>query len=292
MSVVAIGNFDGVHRGHVRILRTTALLAKELGTEALALTFTVHPRNVLMPGSVLLLTDPAERDSLILEQGIDRVVALEFDPSFAQQSAADFLRRIVRDYGCTAIVCGENFRFGKDAAADVEVLRREGERLNLTVCAIPLEQNVSSTVIRNALAAGDIEQANRLLGRPYSVCETVVNGNHIGSTIGFPTLNQIVAESRVLPKVGVYATSVMLDGIAYPAVTNVGRRPTVEKNGKIVVETHVIGYSASLYGKQVRVSFFARLRDEQIFPSLDVLSVQLNEDMAQAQRIYEKNVKK
>lgn len=292
MSVVAIGNFDGVHRGHVRILRTTALLAKELGTEALALTFTVHPRNVLMPGSVLLLTDPAERDSLIMEQGIDRVVALEFDPSFAQQSAADFLRRIVRDYGCTAIVCGENFRFGKDAAADVDVLRREGERLNLTVCAIPLEQNVSSTVIRNALAAGDIEQANRLLGRPYSVCETVVNGNHIGSTIGFPTLNQIVAESRVLPKVGVYATSVMLDGIAYPAVTNVGRRPTVEKNGKIVVETHVIGYSASLYGKQVRVSFFARLRDEQIFPSLDVLSVQLNEDMAQAQRIYEKNVKK
>lgn len=292
MSVVAIGNFDGVHRGHVRILRKTAMLAKELGTEALALTFTVHPRNVLMPGSVLLLTDPAERDSLIMEQGIDRVVALEFDPSFAQQSAADFLRRIVRDYGCTAIVCGENFRFGKDAAADVDVLRREGERLNLTVCAIPLEQNVSSTVIRNALAAGDIEQANRLLGRPYSVCETVVNGNHIGSTIGFPTLNQIVAESRVLPKVGVYATSVMLDGIAYPAVTNVGRRPTVEKNGKIVVETHVIGYSASLYGKQVRVSFFARLRDEQIFPSLDVLSVQLNEDMAQAQRIYEKNVKK
>lgn len=285
--IAVVGMFDGVHTGHRHLLAQLKEEGRDHGLSPIAFTFPDHPLAVIAPEKApKLLTTPQQKRLLIEELGVECVM-LDFDGELRMNSAAGFMRLMHDRYGVEALVMGFNNRFGHDAPRDFDEYRRVGENCGVTVIPAteysPGGRRISSTEIRRLVAAGEVDEAAALLGRPYMIEGTVEEGKQLGRTIGFPTANLRPADPRqLIPLGGVYATS----AIGYPAMTNIGSRPTVDTAGAPTIETHIIGLDADLYGKPLTIAFHRRLRDERRFPTIDDLRRQLALDRATAIEAY------
>ena len=291
-SVLALGMFDGVHLGHRALIRQAAEAARRLGAEAVAFTFTDAPGKLLhLP--VISLSTPAQRVSWLKEAGADRVDMVDFTQSFADLSPEGFLAYLRERYDVAALAAGFNYTFGRYGAGTAETLKQLGAEHGFPVLiAEPVlldGEPVSSTRIRARISEGAMEAAEALLGRPYTLTGSVVSARHIGHTLGYPTANLETGE-QLLPRDGVYATYAVLDGAACPAVTNVGRNPTVAGQRR-TVETFILDGAPSLYGAELSVAFLSRIREERSFPSLEALSRQIGEDVKTAKKLFDSEKK-
>lgn len=288
----AIGNFDGVHRGHARLVAETTAAAQELGGRSVVLTFDPHPARVLAPGSApSALLGLAQKAELLSALGVDTLAVLPFTPGMAAWDAEDFAREVLGScLGAAAVVVGEGFRFGQGRTGDAALLSALGGRLGWTVTTVaPVTHQgepISSTRIRRALAAGDVEAAAELLGRRFFVDGVVEAGEGRGRVLGFPTAN-VASTNETLPASGVYACLFAAGGEpAREAVANLGTRPTFEEGAAAPrLEVHVLDTDRDLYGRAVRTTFVARLRGEQRFADADALSRQIDADVARAREV-------
>jgi len=288
--VLTIGNFDGVHLGHVGIFHRVKDLARALGGESLVMTFHPHPIKVLSPGNgPPLITLHEQKVQLIEAAGIDVLIVVQFTIAFAQMTADDFVERILHEkIGARAVIVGPDYRFGRDRRGNIAFLMTMGKKFNFEVHVVPdLTVNgkeVSSSAIRSFILAGDVERARTMLGRDYQVSGRVVRGRDRGGRLlGFPTANLVLME-KLTPKQGVYATEVWVGGRRYQGATNIGYNPTF-RNGVLSVETHIIDFSGDLYGKTLQVRFIKRLRDEKAFSGPQELAAQIQRDVRQAREI-------
>ena len=278
-TVVAVGSFDGVHKGHAELIKKAVKTAEATGAAAAVWTF----ENYIQRPAAKYVIPADARIELFRQLGVDVVFTCAFD-SVRDMSADDFVKKVLIN-GCGAeyAVCGYNFRFGKNAAGDAyrlcELMRENGGGGIIIdkVCVDGV--TVSSTGIRKALSDGDIKLANDMLGRPFSVEMPVIHGNNIGKSLGFPTINQTYPDGLVMLKHGVYACETYIDGIKYKAATDVGVKPTVGSD-RVCCESFIIDYDGDLYGKTVTVYFTGFLRDERKFASLGLLAEQISKDAA------------
>ena len=296
-SAVAIGNFDGVHRGHRAVLDAARALAREQGVAFGVITFEPHPREVLQPENAPARLTPLHRKAeLLAEAGVEILYLLRFDAWLMRLSPEAFVDEVLLGrLRARAVAAGADFRFGHRRAGDMAMLERLAGAKGVRVVAVPpveVEGAVcSSTRIRDALADGEVALAGRLLGRPYTVEGVVRPGDRRGRTIGFPTANvDPLGRRPLLPATGVYAVRAGLyqrrgDTIWYPAVANFGRRPTVDGR-TLLLEVHFLEGGGDLYGKRLRVAFLERLRGEQKFASLDELKAQIARDSERARAIH------
>ena len=282
-SVVALGVFDGVHRAHRAILDAAVARAREAGLVALACTFDPHPAEVLSPGRAPApITTLDERLDLIAGAGLDTTVVLAFSRDLAVLEPEAFVEAVLLDrLRARAVVVGFNHRFGRAARGDARLLESLAGRLGFAAHVVPPlvvdGGPVSSTAVRTALQAGDVEAAMRLLGRSYSVTGPVVRGAARGRTLGFPTAN-VQPERPVLVPTGVYACRAETDGDTRRAVVNIGVRPTFEET-VVTVEAHLLDFTADLYGRRLTLQFRRRLRDEIRFASVEALRAQIARDI-------------
>lgn len=292
-TVLTLGVFDGLHLGHQLIIRTVADRARASGAVPTAITFDPHPRAVLHPESsppLLQTLDQKVEGFGIL--GIEQTIVVRFTEEFSQIRAEDFLRDVVRErLQAREVYLGRGFNFGHNREGNIELLRRIGGDLGFVAGEVPevrlRGQRVSSSKIRELLAAGRVNLARRMLGRPYGVEGLVVRGDERGHMLGFPTAN-LHPQNRVIPAHGVYVTGTLIDGQWRRSVTNVGTRPTFETATEPSVETFVINWSGDLYGDVIRVRFLYRLRDERKFASLEDLKAQIENDVARAENYFER----
>lgn len=285
-AVWAIGNFDGLHRGHQALFARARELAAEKGALSGVLTFSPHPARVLNPqlAPPLILTEE-EREAGIAAAGLDLLCVLRFDATLAALPADDFARRVlVEEMGARGVVVGEGFRFGHRASGTVEDLRRHVEVVSVVPPVTEGDLVCSSSKIRELVLAGKVDAAARLLGRPYQLSGTVAQGDMRGRTIGVPTAN-LETRRELLPRVGVYATrAILADGRVFNSVTNIGLRPTFGGQG-VRIEAHLLGFSGDLYGQPLRLDLVARVRDEMRFASVDALVDQIHADIDVARRM-------
>ncbi len=289
---LTIGNFDGVHEGHQVLFRKVCELADRLQGQSAVMTFDPHPIRVMQPGNGPPLITPTEQKlELIARAGIDVAICLPFTPEFAAITAEDFVRRIlVERIGVREIVVGYDYSFGAGRRGDIPLLKAMGRSLGFGVHVVdPITIDgvlVSSTSIRNLVRNGDLGRARVLLGRDYQIRGTVVRGAGRGaSLLGFPTAN-LVPVDELVPREGVYAVRVHLDGRIYQGVTNIGRNPTFGEN-EISIETHLLGFSGDLVGKTIRIDFLDRLRDEKAFSTIEELSDQIARDIGRAEDVFQ-----
>jgi riboflavin kinase/FMN adenylyltransferase len=288
---LTIGAFDGIHLGHQHLIRQACSTAERIGGESAVLTFEPHPDRVLHPEQHrLYLTTSQERTAILEQLGVDHLIVLRFDRELAQVSAEDFMTAVCRAMDLRELWVGPDARLGAGGRGTASVLRRIGEHLGYSVHEVSRlrigDQPVSSTAIRQMLAAGAVDEAARLLGRPFTLSGEVVHSDHRGATIGFPTANVDLSSEQLLPADGVYACRVYLPGSSFghPAVTNVGVRPTFGLVRR-TVEAHLLDWSGDLYGRTIRVAFLQRLRGEQKFAGLEALVTQIRDDAAAARRL-------
>ncbi len=282
-AVVTVGTFDGLHRGHQRVLAEVVGRAQAGGLASVLVTFDHHPLEVLNPAACpKLLTLPDEKQDLLAGTGLDRVVVLPFTREVAQQSPEEFIRGLRAEYALEQLVLGYDHGFGRGRSGDEALVRRLGaaEGFGVSVVDAVREdgQPISSTLIRAAVAHGDLAGAARWLGRPYGLLGRVVPGAGRGRTIGIPTINLAPPDARkLLPPDGVYGVWVWWRGTRYGGMMNQGPRPTFAEQGR-TLEVHLFDFAADLYGETVRVEWVQRLRDVQAFPSREALVAQLERD--------------
>lgn len=290
-TVLTLGVFDGLHLGHQLIMRTVAERAQATGAVPTVITFDPHPRAVLHPASappLLQTLDQKVEGFGVL--GITQTIVIRFDEAFSQIRAEEFLRSVVRDrLHAKEVYLGRGFAFGHNREGDIHLLKRVSQDLGFHADEVPevrlRGQRVSSSRIRELLAAGKVNLARRLLGRPYGLEGLVEEGAKRGHQLGFPTAN-LHPHNRVIPRSGVYVTGALIEGKWRRSVTNVGVRPTFETAGEPSVETFVINWAGDLYGDVVRVRFLHRLRDERKFSSLDELKDQIEKDVRRAESYF------
>ena len=287
--VAALGNFDGVHLGHQAVIRRSVEVGRRGGARVVAATFDPHAREGLWPGKgPRLLTTPEVRRELLLRYGADEVRVIPFDEALSKKSPEEFVRDVlVGGIGAGAVVVGENFRYGYKASGDFGSLARDMRELDgeaHAVSILAVDQDVSSTRIRELVAAGEVGEAAGLLGRPFALRGEVVAGDGRGRLIGFPTANVLPDPRVVVPGNGVYAGNVTVGGETYGACTNVGEAPTFERREK-KVEAHVLEFEGDLYGKVVDVSFVEKLRGERRFSGVEELKAQISRDTEQARGV-------
>lgn len=291
--VVTLGTYDGVHLGHQQIIRTMVAEAKSEGKEAVLLTFHPHPRMVLYPDShTVRLIDTVEEKLKKLEKlGLDTVILYPFTSKFSRLTAVEFVRDVlVGQIGVKHVLVGHDHHFGKNREGNFQQLLEMGSLYGFTVEEIKAVEidgiTISSTKIRNALAEGDMRTVAHFLGVPYQLSGTVIHGNKLGRTIGFPTANIEMDEAtKMLPAIGVYAVQIELNGRKLDGVMNIGRKPTVQQTEKISIEVFIFDFSEDIYGETLTVSFYDRLRGEQQFGSIEALKEQLGKDEQQARTI-------
>ncbi len=294
-AVVTMGTFDGVHLGHQAIFREMVRLAREVGGSTVVVTFHPYPRQVLNIDRVNLRFICSQEDKMrrIAESGIDNVVVIPFTKEFSRTPSDLFIKDfIINRLHPAAIVVGYDHHFGKNRMGDFKLLQDLARRYQFKVVRVEAldvdDIAVSSTKIRNALSVGNVKVANKLLGYTYSVTGTVVRGNEIGRTIGFPTANlDISKEFKMINNAGVYACRVNIDGKDYDAMANTGMRPTIgdRADGDFIIEVNVFDFDGDLYGKQLTVRFYDRIRDEEKFKGLPELKAQLQQDRITAKRL-------
>ncbi len=288
--VLTIGNFDGVHRGHLALFERVKIRAKALGGISAVMTFQPHPLKIMKPEKApRLITPTAQKLTLISQSGIDTIFCLPFDRTFAAISAKDFVRDIlVQKIGVKELVVGYDYTFGHNRTGNIELLHRMGKELGFQVHEVrPVlmgKRVVSSTSIRELVKAGELAEAKKLLGRDYQISGTVIRGkNRGGRLLGFPTANLEVVD-ELTPREGVYAVTVLINGQRYNGVTNIGHNPTFGQ-GPLSIETHILDYSGDLLGQTIRVNFLHRLRAEKTYKSIEELAHQIDLDVKLAREM-------
>lgn len=290
--VIALGFFDGVHRGHAALLRRVTRRAEELDAIPAAFTFDTHPESLILGRATPLLSTPEDRAYLMRELfSIRDVLVAHYDRDMMHTPWEEFITRyLVDQYGAIHVVVGHDFRFGYRGEGTPDRLARKCRQLGLGCDVIqPVVQDgitISSTYIRTLVAQGEMERARSFLGHPHTLSRTVVHGKGLGSKLGFPTVNLTIPPGVIVPAHGVYATRVLVDGRAYPAVTNVGVRPTVDDGDRLTVEAFLLDFSGDLYDRQLVVEFYQFLRPERKFPSLEALQEEVQRNAGQTRTYF------
>jgi len=289
--VLALGNFDGLHRGHRKIIDRVRRVAGERGGTAVVMTFDPHPPRVVRPDKAppLLMTKAQKLDALA-RAGVQGAAVVRFTPELSQWDPETFVRAVLVEWlHVVEVWVGANFLFGHDRAGTYSLLRLLGGRYGFRAEKIdPVRYKefvVSSTRVRRLVSEARVDEAGALLGHQYYIDGTVVPGDGRGRTIGFPTAN-LDTDNELLPPHGVYATTATLDGVVRPSITNVGVRPTIDPTGPPTIETHLFGVDRDLYGRTLRLGFVQRLRDERTFESLDALRAQIAADCGRARVLF------
>jgi riboflavin kinase / FMN adenylyltransferase len=291
--VLAIGNFDGLHRGHLKIVDRIRRGASERGGTAVVLTFEPHPPRVLRPDKAPpLLMTPRQKQEALERAGVQGMAVVRFTEELSKWEPETFVKRVLVDWLRVAEVwVGADFLFGRNRSGNFTLLRTLGQQHGFRAEKIdPIRYKdfvVSSTRIRRLVSEGRVEEAGALLGRHFAVDGVVVEGARRGRELGFPTAN-LATENELLPPNGVYATFSTIGGIVRPGVTNVGIRPTFDGPPVTIVETHVLGFSGDLYGQRQELAFVQRLRDERRFPDVEALREQIAADVRRAGRLFDK----
>ncbi|MFM7524696.1 MAG: bifunctional riboflavin kinase/FAD synthetase [Betaproteobacteria bacterium] len=298
---LTIGNFDGVHRGHRALLEQLSAAAARLHVETAVMTFETHPREYFAqlsgdesraPRRIANLRDKLQA---LADCGINRVIVEHFNASFAAQSAENFIKDVLVDgLHVKWLIVGDDFRFGAKRSGDLAMLQSAGKEFGFEVVALPTVTHqatrISSSAVREALLAGDFERSRELLGHPYAISGHVQHGRKLGRTIGFPTLNLKIAHRRPALS-GIFV--VQVHGLAehpLPAVASLGVRPTVEDNGRVLLEVHLFDYSADCYGKLIRVEFLKKLRDEEKYDDLQTLTQAIDNDAKNARAFFAEHI--
>jgi riboflavin kinase/FMN adenylyltransferase len=289
---VTIGNFDGLHRGHQAMLVRLKEEASKRGLLSCVLTFEPHPREFFSPAQApARLSSLREKSELIRAAGIDRLHVCRFNQKFASLSPIEFIEQVlVGTLGARWVLVGDDFRFGAKRAGDFSLLKESGAKLGFEVDSLPTvnveKKRASSTAVREALAAGDMQHAHELLGRPYSISGHVMHGDKLGRKIGFPTANIQLQHNRP-PLSGIFAVEVHgLNCAPRQGVASLGTRPTVHENGRPTLEVFIFDFQDALYGRRLRVDFLKKLRDEEKYPDLDALIAQINRDVDNARAYF------
>lgn len=290
--VLALGNFDGLHRGHHKIIERVRRSAADRNGASLVLTFDPHPPRVVRPDKAppLLMTMPQKLDALS-RAGLTGAAVVRFTEAFSKWSPDAFVRQVLVEWlRVSEVWVGADFLFGHERAGTFSVLRALGQQYGFRAEKIdPVRYKefvVSSTRIRRLVAEGRVDEAGALLGHHYAIGGTVVHGAERGRLLGFPTAN-LSTDNELVPPTGVYATAAEIGGTRWPAVTNIGVRPTFESAGAVTIETHVLGLDADVYGAPLSLSFIQRLRDERRFPDVDALKEQIQADVRRARRLFD-----
>jgi riboflavin kinase/FMN adenylyltransferase len=289
-TLITIGVFDGVHLGHKFLISKLVSLAGKQHLLSGIVTFRQHPRDLLAPKTKLLfLCSVEERVQLLKNEGVDIVAPLTFNRELAKVSARDFVGLLQKHLKMRGLVIGPDFTLGHNREGNAETLRALGMEMGFSVTVVApktVEGEVaSSTVIRQALAEGNMEKVTRLLGRPFSLKGTVTRGEHRGTGLGFPTVNLKVDAKMAVPPDGVYATRAYIEGQEYQAMTNIGVRPTFGDNNERTIESFILNYNQDVYGKEVKIELIQRLRGEKSFDSIEELKQQIADDVKRGSAI-------
>ena len=292
-TAVALGNFDGVHKGHQELIRRTVNTARELNLKSAVFTFSNHPRNLLCCSNAvtvksILYTD--EKIDIIRKLGVDYLFNIPFTPEIKNLAPVAFIDDLlVGKLRMRQAYCGFNYCFGYKALGNPGILMEDGIKKGFGIHVLePVYVNgvlVSSSLIRELIETGQVEECSKYMGRNYTVGGEVVVGNRLGKSLGFPTSNIIIDENMVTPPNGVYITGCTYNGIWYPSITNVGIKPTIGNYDKNM-ETHIFNFNAELYGKTIRVEFLKKTRDEKKFDSVEALSEQIKSDCIMAKAYH------
>ena len=289
--VLTIGNFDGVHKGHLSLFNKVKERAALIDGQSVVMTFEPHPIKVMMPeNGPPLITPTQQKLKLMEDSGIDVILCVPFTEEFAGISPQSFVKDLLVDrIGIKEIVVGYDYSFGHKRAGDIDLLKKMGDELGFKVHMVDKilldETVVSSTTVRNLVQDGQLSEAEKLLGRHYQVCGTVVKGKDRGGRLlGFPTANLELVD-ELTPKLGVYAVKVLIGDKIYNGLTNIGYNPTFGNN-VFSVETHILDFSEDLVGKTIRVNFIERLRDERPFKSVEELAQQIKKDTLRARALF------
>ena len=291
--VLALGNFDGLHRGHRKILDRLQRVAQERRVTSVVMTFDPHPPRVVRPDKApALLMTKAQKLEGLAQAGIDGAAVVRFTHELSQWEPETFVRTVLVEWmRVSEVWVGANFLFGHDRSGNFSLLRTLGARYGFKAEKIdPVRYKdfvVSSTRVRRLISEARVDEAAALLGHPYTIDGVVVRGDQRGRAIGFPTAN-LCTENELLPPHGVYATNAIIDGIVMPSVTNIGTRPTVDASGRAAIETHIFDFDRDLYGAAIRLAFVQRLRDERAFESVDLLKTQIAADCARARVLFDR----
>ncbi len=287
-SSVALGNFDGLHRGHMLLVDKL----KEAGGETVVFSFEPHPLSVITGSRIPSILSSNEKLFLLERMGIDCFLEYPFDKAFANTSAQEFVEKILSKLNCKNLIIGEDYRFGRNREGNAEFLQEICGRKGIKVFQIDTlyheGEKISSTRIREAIARQQMEEAEALLGRPFLIMGEVVKGNRIGRSLGFPTANMRICEKKITPKNGVYITKTLINGVLYESITNIGIRPSIESDSLKTrnMETYVFDFSGELYGQRIVVYFYRYVRDETHFESLDQLKGRIQEDLRIARAYF------
>jgi riboflavin kinase/FMN adenylyltransferase len=294
-TAVALGNFDGIHRGHRELIERSARYARDYGLHSAVFTFANHPRNYIAGYDVVKSVVAAEDKLKIFEDiGVEYLFNIPFDDTFRSMEPESFVRDLLLGYfHAKAVFCGFNFHFGKSAAGNTLVLEqaadRVGFRLEVLEPFIVNDVLVSSSVIRKAIASGDVAAAERFLGRPFAITGEVIRGNALGRKLGFATANTLLPEDLVKPAYAIYVTTAEVDGRILPAITNVGIRPTIGDNCELA-ETHIFGLDEDLYGREIKIFFKEKIRDEARFDSVEQMQAQVKKDIVAAKEWWKQHL--
>jgi len=291
--VLALGNFDGLHRGHTKIIERVRRVAAERGGTSLVLTFDPHPPRIVRPDKApLLLMTLAQKIEALEKAGIQGTAVVRFTAELSRWEPETFVKTVLVDWLRVAEVwVGADFLFGRDRSGNFSLLRTLGAQYGYRAEKIDSVRYkdfvVSSTRIRRLVAEGRVDEAGALLGHHFYIDGTIVKGAGRGTELGVPTAN-IETRNELVPPHGVYATTVTIDNVMYPSVTNVGLRPTFDDVHRTTIETHALGVDRDLYGQTVRLNFVQRLRDERRFPDVDALKAQIDADVRRARRLFDR----
>lgn len=291
--VIALGFFDGVHLGHGALLKLCKQRSEELGAIPAAFTFDVSPASLIQKKPVPLLTTPPDRARIMrLLYGMEEVIVAHYDERMMRTPWRDFVvYYLVRDHGAVHLVAGHDFHFGYRGEGDPQKLQALCAELGVSCDIVPRVElegiTVSSTYIRSLIAGGEMARAVRFLGHPFVLTDKVAHGKKLGTTLGFPTVNLHLPEGLICPRYGVYVTEAVLEnGETYPAVTNIGVRPTVDDGNTVTVETFLLHFQGDLYGREVRLHFHDFLRPERKFASLEELRAEVMHNTEQAEAFF------
>lgn len=290
-TVITLGKFDGLHRGHELLMDKLLEKGREHGYRTVVFTFDIPPRRQVDEAEARVLTTNEEKRYIFERTGVDYLFECPFTREVMCMSPEEFIAWIVKAFHVRCIVAGADFHFGHNRAGDYRVLRACADKYGYELIVLEKMRedgrDISSSFVREEILRGNIEKANHLLGYEFFVQSTVVHGRRLGRTLGIPTINMEFEEQKLLPRIGVYVTRVHIGGMSYAGVTNVGCKPTVSDSGKVGVETHIIGYEGDLYGKVLTVQFLHYIRPEMHFASVEELQEQMKRDIAAATACYQ-----
>lgn len=288
-TIYALGFFDGVHLGHQALLIACENLAQRNDCKAGVVTFDTHPETLVTNRAPLLINTAQERSRMLMDHGLEQLLVLPFDEKLMHMPWQAFLEDLI-DRGAAGFVCGDDFRFGYKGEGNSQKLAQFCQERNMPYAIVPAQAidgiRISSTHIRSLIEAGDMEGAAKFLGHPHTLSGPVVHGRQLGRTIGIPTANLLIPQEVVVPRLGVYTCTCLVDGTTYMAVTNIGSRPTVDGH-QVRAESWLLDFDGDLYGKFIELHFYQFLRPECKFPSLEELRAEIQKNGEETRKYFE-----